>query len=693
MGTSSWARTAIPALFGYVLFISATAPGCDPCERGAWTGLNSCTDCDAMPERPTPTGTRTAACDKSRFVVKDPEGACVHVRGDDGVLWLGSPLFAGAKGELATYCRYEWNVPETAPETGKLPPGLAASEDCTFVTPQSDSFTGWAGDRFLDAAIGPSEPRAPVSDGVSVRVSVLDTSPFAPGGDPIQCGRKSAHGETLARSIRTIACTDEARCPVDVRTRLVMPRWVDVQGNARIAQSSPRGGQMGLLSDVTEGMWEEMEAYRQEIALGGEIDPNGGTNAVSANVPVHWVLNESYAWGQFGGPAPCDDDPAHSTSVDVQALFAAYEAAACLGAVHVAAAGNHTGGLATSVGLLCGARWDKAVHPDLARCEALWGADEYHSIQASFANLLANRGEADRPLFDAGGDALVSVGATDFDRHAIALTRPASCPEVAAVGIGGTARIPAHHPSSECAGGEEEGGYFPFLFGTSVAASVVSGRLGGQWATDPSAGPSAAVVTLSDTELLASMNRRGGCGCEAEEAVCERPFVGAAEGLSPGSQNPQPPQDVRASVSAPTLTFASVGSDPAAVCLSRVPQCAAESAAAAEQVFPTPGEPPCLRCKLESPLGDQGRPALRVDKNPEFDAVQRGVSAVVLVVEDAQGNVTLTQKMDLSAFLQAGGASSETPLDTSIELHGARAWISVYDVDGTSTSQQIFVVE
>ncbi len=701
IGTTLWARTLRPALLGWVLLVAGGAPGCDPCTKAVWDGRNRCDDCDYMPDKPGPQATLSLACDGTRLLAVDPTGKCEGVRepssaSDAPSLWEGRPLFPGLDAtvaELGTYCLYEWMGPEGKQGDVPLPAGVTgASDDCTFVTPQAD-FTPWAYDRLV-AAIGPETALPSTSTGgVRTRVAVLDTSPAGAPLPRILPGATSEHGETLAYMIQATTCVNPESCPVDVRTRLVMPLTTERQGTARIVHALPEGGNMGTLLDVAEGMWAEIQSYRFELAEAAAVHID------SASVPTQLVYNESFAWGDFNGAQRCGAEPQGSEDELVKALFGVFEAAACVGAVHVAAAGNHTGGLALSQGLLCPALWHRAIHPSVDRCRALFGEPEYTLIEDHFAALVGLKGEPVREIFTPGGDALVSVGGTDFDRHPIAMSRPNACPELSALGVGGTAKRPL--PSSDCPAGAACT-FYPFLNGTSVAAAIVSAKLATDWYADPELTPALALLGLQAQGTLdADMSRHGGCGCDSPVASCSTHWIGSPEGLSPGSQNPQPNIDVKSSVARPVTGHQAWQLDPLPVCLSKIPQCAAESGAAALMAYPVPREPACTRCVLmnkdptiQSQPDIWSNPALWVEKNPRITASD--IQKATLVVEDANGKAQLTMEIAPEQLVLAPGSNdttSLTKLEMDIGFVAARAWISVYDVDGYSSSQQIFVIE
>jgi hypothetical protein len=684
-------RTVRSALLASVFLAACGAAGCDlfttkpevapSGKRSSALGASSGDACDQLPDRPRPAA-ELPACDGTHQIAVVPPGGICSADG-----WIGGRLFEGTKGQLASYCRYEWTS-EGAPNTAVLPAG--ASEDCTFVTPQQQppaDFTPWAYEVLLGAAKG-TNGAASTPGYVRTRVAVLDTSPTQPGA-PIQPGLKSHHGETLARLIQAIACKEPVDCPVEVRTRLVMPWYVERGGSVPAAQRYNEGGNVGRLEDLAMGMWAEIAAYV------GELESAAGDPDRAKRTPTQLVFNESFAWGDFNGTDQCNEHPRASTDSVVQALVGVFDAAACVGAVHVAAAGNHTGGLVLSQGLMCPAKWHHEIHPGQERCEALFGKEAFQTIQDHFAGLLKAKGEPARPIWEAKADALLSVGGTAFDLHPIAMTRPNACPEVAALGISGTAR----RDPATCPAGIGCDPYFPFLFGTSVSTAVVSGNLAASWyAAGPAASPPEAVQRMIEKSqpTTADVNRSGGCGCSGATA-CKVPWIGAPGGLTPDSQNPQPQPDVRSTVtSLPAQVPAAILLDPVPVCPAKIPLCAAESTSAAPGVWPVPGEPPCTRCTLflESP-GTPQILGLRIDMNPSLTAAD--IRSATLFVQDANGRVILTTSLPPGAFFPAGNVDNDTSLIrlsvANISLTGAHATISAYNADGGSVSQQIFVIQ
>jgi hypothetical protein len=325
---------------------------------------------------------------------------------------------------------------------------------------------------------------------------------------------------------------------------------------------------------------------------------------------------------------------------------------------------------------------------------------QFDQTRANFKQVLSSKGELDRPIWEAKKDVLISVGGTDFDRHPIVMSRPDACPDVAAVGISGTAqRDPATNPAGS--GGDA---YFPFLFGTSVSTAVVSGNLAATWyAAAPSVSPPDAVLAMikGSGDQTAEMNQRGACGCSGETA-CNVPWIGNLGGCSPGSQNPQPSSDVMSTVTArPVQLIDPMKLDPTPVCPSKVPLCAADSASAAPGVWPVPVEPACTQCTLFLlPGSTTTNPnpttwGLSIDRNPLATNIQRAT----LVVYDMSGQEILTTALSPTLFSSSSTTSSPlTSLVTiavphTLSLTGARAMISAYNTSGESVTQQIFVIQ
>lgn len=683
-------------LLGLSLAAAGTVTGCGPdCKSGD----KECNVCADMPARRGPDKSAPVACE--RKIAIDPSAMCAAYTDANGVVaWGGAPLFPGAvKGTLATYCKYEWQIDGTAPDEALLP--LQSSDDCTYVTPQTvDPFAQWAHDQAVASvnqtttASGGTLTRpqaAPTSSqngGKHARVVVLDTEPDA---DPTNSSL-SAHGETLAYLIRDIACASPVNCSVEVKTQLVMP--LAIKQGTTTPVPAPLGGNMGSLGDVSSGIWAELSLFESELQGAAEalMDPNKPDNGPALDLPTRLVMNESFGWTG----ADCNNNPSQST-VAVKALFDAMQAAACLGAVHVAAAGNHTGGLSPSTGLMCPARWDQTVAPAQSTCETLFGAGTFQALQTDFASVTQAKYGTAYDLFDASGpstDALVSVGAVDYGGEAIVMTRPDACPEAVALGVGGVAwDTTVTTPTVP-----------PILFGTSMSAAVVSGRLAAEW-SQPGApafvGPAMTGLLMAPPRSSTVTFVTGDACSHLQATTCDRPWISAPPtGL--GLQNPALAGLGGQIAQSSASVVYTIRDDGAPTCGESIPQCVSETKSANPlYVWGQPTDPLCLKCGIViDPTTQASQPVLWLDPSGKFqDANQppattgalsfaTRVKDAVLVIEDASGHIVLTQPLKNGTVTSTSKVTLDIP---GISLAGARAWLSAYDENGQSVSQQIFV--
>lgn len=703
-------RTARTFFFSGSLFLGAAAiSGCKP-DCDSRDERSSCGECDSMPEPRRREEIPRLAC--NRRIALDPATTCAPFVDPENkdVGWTGTRLYPGVDpdGTLSAYCRYEWNG-EKEPDPTLLP--LKSSEDCTLITPQSpEPFTQWAHDQFVTSvsttssalnATTTNRPKAraptPGDGGVHTRVVVLDTSPDSNPLVDIEPGARSDHGETLAHLIRDIACQDPVTpgaCSVQVKTQLVMPELF-AQG---VSTPAPLGGNAGRISDVSLGLWAEITAYRAELRDAALALPDT-TRALA--MPSRLVFNESFAFGNDRSGTKCDGTPAQSGHVDVLGLFDAFQAAACLGALHVAAAGNHTGGAAPSSGLMCPAHWDTAVAPSQAICEDLFGQVAFQEIKSHFEDVTEAKFGIQQALFEPispsgalpSTDALVSVGAVDYGGTPIVLTRPDACPEVVALGVGAVGWDPtATSPVVP-----------PFLFGTSVSAAVVSARLAAEWSQPASlAGFAPAIVAQGKASGRAIDFVTGGACTHLTSDLCsERRWIGSPVVTATNVQNPALGLINRVLTRRDPRRVSLYTAERGPVCGSSIPQCVSETASAAsvaaDYVWGQPLDPLCLKCGvLADAYTQSGYPELWIEPSGRFAAtpgplVGPGTSLIrdpVIVIEDATGTLVLTQVVDVAALTSSSTVILDRP---GISLAGARAWLSVYDASGNSVSQQIFV--
>ena len=122
------------------------------------------------------------------------------------------------------------------------------------------------------------------------------------------------------------------------------------------------------------------------------------------------------------------------------------------------------------------------------------------------------------------------------------------------------------------------------------------------------------------------------------------------------------------------------------VCLDKLPHCNRPSRAITADVWPQPVDPVCLKCGIYISTMDRSYPELWIEPNLSFPL---GTRDVLLVVENAQGVVVLTRPVSRASFLTPS-RTALVGVDRAM-FTNARVWLSGYDSEGQSYSQQIFV--
>jgi hypothetical protein len=635
--------------------------GCLVLAVGAAIGCKHDDACSVMPDAPPATG----SADPCRYwlappVVGNPPCPAVGP-------WNGAPLVFSSGGKPG-HCRYEWSDPNTAPAAADVA-ALPASwtQACTYVTPQgaADHVTLWARQALRDA-VG---EKLPSTAQIDVGVVVLDTVPE--GQDPPP--DEARHGQTLARMIADLACETPGDCPVEVRNAMALPMSLDPV--TRQPFFSATGGSFGLLSDVSNALWAEANRYRGELRLValGQKAP--------LLVPARVVVVSAFGFENEPGSSLCDTSPATSSNRAVVAMHEAFEASACLGMMHVSAAGNSNGGARPQGGLLCPARWDHAVRPSEGRCEALWGPTEWAQIEKDHALFVDARakGEAAQlflsKVVDKPTDALLSVAGVDYHGSPLVLSRADACAEAVAIGIGGIGWI-------------DDGDVPPALFGSSVSAAVAGARLALRWRKDLGATATDLLALTPSENRKISFARTSSCdGAPALSCAGDIPWIGEPKEPVSGQNPEMPDKDKNELRDRPDVQKIEPPGE--AVCAAKIPHCVSPSVASTTLVWPQPVEPICVKCGLFVDPVNNGYPELWLDGNTALTA--RDIASAVLIIEDAASGVVLTKPLDATTVTSRSTVALVDVRPSLLE--NARAWISVYTTSGRSLSQQIFVIQ
>ena len=261
-----------------------------------------------------------------------------HLFGLDAVDWGSVPE------RLRPFCVYQL-----------IPSGPVSSTDLSFFTGLSlsrraqDAMALTLQGGLVDALRPPLEARfldqakADLSLAMTAapptRLAVLDTSPD-PGDNPGMEPETSRHGATLQRLAKAMVCPAQKPCLAEVIPRLSLAYIsFDPWDRKASRRDTTHGGFLGLLGDLAEALYLEVEAWREE----------------PFERPL--VINLSLGWDGdlFGGL----EESVSMMSPAVQAVYQALEYAACKGAVVVAAAGNYDALRGVTPGPLLPAAWER----------------------------------------------------------------------------------------------------------------------------------------------------------------------------------------------------------------------------------------------------------------------------------------------------------------------------------------------
>jgi hypothetical protein len=335
--------------------------------------LGGAVSCSSLqPARPDDPAVRKARADW-RVVARRLPGldACPDVAGWSGLNWLGravsDPLRQPAESyeaeeaarkavsadpalkafRLDEYCVYE-SLGNAAFPFERLPEGLveAAYSQMTLApsgdpgTPE-DKAQAELARHFFEQAAGNSvatgarwTPNPQTSD--PVRLVFLDTQPDGEGV-PSSAGR-SRHGYTLVHLADQLLCRGLDRCPIQLATRLALPR-MDTRRPDRSDASADAGGRLGAVDDLAQ-------AITREVLFSHLKHPD-----------QHLVLNLSVGWD--GELLRGTGRTGSALEPDAQLVQRALRYARQSGALVIAAAGNRRGG-EESNGPLLPAAWEIA---------------------------------------------------------------------------------------------------------------------------------------------------------------------------------------------------------------------------------------------------------------------------------------------------------------------------------------------
>ncbi len=360
-----------------------------------------------------------------------------------GGSWTGNPIFGGGgvtvPSGLAGYCRYT-SAGATTDDVDDLALALQAfspgayeiGTDCRAVEPQGsaisdevgdelDSYFGWLSGRTTPQEIALTVSRTPAE----IHTAIVDTYPSNPDTTKLPY---SSHGPVVTSIVESFLCPTGVGCIHQVRNYLGLPR-------TNQGMNTPRGGQVGLQSDLARGIYSALVADQQ---MGSE----------------HLVINLSVAWEaeEFGGMELSDMDPA------ARAVFDVIRAARCRGALIIAAAGNQSG-LSCAGEPMAPARWEDIPAPDSLECIELGILNPFVDT-ANFAPLV------------------YAVGGLLGSNTPMATSRRGGMPRLAAASSHAVA-----HPREGLTD-------LAVRTGTSIGTAVVSAAASLVWSYDPGLSPS-----------------------------------------------------------------------------------------------------------------------------------------------------------------------------------------------------------
>jgi hypothetical protein len=265
---------------------------------------------------------------------------------------------------LDRYCVYTWSKPEPPPPFPRSVPGLVKAKrkmdlrDRMALAPAGGSAPlGQVGtktwktlaEQFL---IQTGKVPIALDAEPGVRLVFFDTQPEDMPEEP----GNSFHGYTLMHLARRLVCNDAGNCAADVAPRLAL-RYRDFDRDQKTEPSS-RGGDIGLLSDLADRIFEEVWHWRQ----------SSSRQKLILNLSLGW---DGEMFGDLKSGRVLDLDPS------VQAVYNALCYAHQRGALVIASAGNRRGGPEKSKMPMLPAAWElrRPQGGSLARIYSVGGVD------------------------------------------------------------------------------------------------------------------------------------------------------------------------------------------------------------------------------------------------------------------------------------------------------------------------------
>lgn len=449
-------------------------------------GLAACSPDDA-PDGRAPLGVSeaaasgsSAACPGNRWVgVTSTSGVCPRASSAPGGSWQVSFLFSTQAGTTGTisqglrdFCAYDWVTSPTAPAPpavkalpgmNGLPASAWLAPDCRVITPLAgglaDDPSIWTRLRtsFLRMTGALTPLPAPASSAFGspqrtspVRVAVVDSA--VEGYQSGLAGHgQFGHGRAVGRAIRELSCPPDSAlgsspCTGMVSNHLALAHETHDQIN------TVQGGFFGTQSELALAIFRATNAWKANLS-----------SSTEARQP-RLVINLSVGWdseAEYGGPYAGND--VATLPGPVRAVHQAITDAVCTGALVIVAAGNASGGPASTSGPMYPAAWEIKPAPTLRECRAFQGSAVVNTPFPTHSTVSSYQ-----PL-------VYAVGGVDGEDLPLASTRSNGRPRLAAYGYHVTANDGASHTD--------------ILTGTSMSAATVSAIAATVWGYRPSLPP------------------------------------------------------------------------------------------------------------------------------------------------------------------------------------------------------------